>query len=122
MPPYRKRSLLQTIDFQRVFGRFCLTIVDFKGLQAAVARQEGCQVLAFMGGFQFAEKIADVLARVDFIVFAALVHRVHEGVVHRRALASDIAGIAEVHLEFPYAPLADVVRHLIFKYLRLLGT
>lgn len=118
MPPYRKRSPLQPIDFQRVFGRFCLTIVDFKGLQAAVARQEGCQVLAFMGGFQFAEKIADVLARVDFIVFAALDHRVHEGVVHRRALASDIAGIAEVHLEFPYALLADVVRHLIFKYLR----
>ena len=29
-----------------------LTIVDFKGLQAAVARQECCQVLAFMGGFQ----------------------------------------------------------------------
>lgn len=65
-----------------------------------------------MGGFQFAEKIADVLARVDFIVFAALDHRVHEGVVHRRALDSDIAGIAEVHLEFPYALLADVVRHL----------
>lgn len=114
-----KRSLLQPIDFQRVFGRFCLTIVDFKGLQAAVARQEGCQVLAFMGGFQFAEKIADVLAGVDFIVFAALDHRVHEGVVHRRALASDIAGIAEVHLEFPYALLADIVRHLdisAFKY------
>lgn len=72
-----------------------------------------------MGGFQFAEKIADVLARVDFIVFAALDHRVHEGVVHRRALASDIAGIAEVHLEFPYALLADIVRHLdisAFKY------
>lgn len=72
-----------------------------------------------MGGFQFAEKIADVLARVDFIVFAALDHRVHEGVVHRRALASDIAGIAEVHLEFPYALLADIVRHLDisdFKY------
>ena len=66
-----KRSLLQPIDFQRVFGRFCLTIVDFKGLQAAVARQEGCQVLAFMGGFQFAEKIADVLAGVDFIVFCS---------------------------------------------------
>ena len=114
-----KRSLLQPIDFQRAFGRFCLTIVDFKGLQAAVARQEGCQVLAFMGGFQFAEKIADVLARVDFIVFAALDHRVHEGVVRRRALASDIAGIAEVHLEFPYALLADIVRHLdisAFKY------
>lgn len=119
MPPYRKRSLLQPIDFQRAFGRFCLTIVDFKGLQAAVARQEGCQVLAFMGGFQFPEKIADVLARVDFIVFAALDHRVHEGVVHRRALASDIAGITEVHLEFPYALLADIVRHLdisAFKY------
>ena len=78
----RKRSLLQPIDFQRAFGRFCLTIVDFKGLQAAVARQEGCQVLAFLGGFQFAEKMADVLAWVDFIVFAALDHRVHEGVVH----------------------------------------
>lgn len=54
-----------------------------------------------MGGFQFAEK------------------RVHEGVVHRRALASDIAGIAEVHLEFPYAMLADIVRYLdisVFKY------
>ncbi len=116
---YGKRSLLQPIDFQLVFGRFCLTIVDFKGLQAAVARQEGCQVLAFMGGFQFAEKIADVLARVDFIVFAALNHRVHEGVVRRGALASDIAGIAEVHLEFPYALLADIVRHLdisAFKY------
>ena len=46
-----------------------------------------------MGGFQFAEKIADVLARVDFIVFADLDHRVHEGVVRRRALASDIAGL-----------------------------
>lgn len=72
-----------------------------------------------MGGFQFAEKIADVLAGVDFIVFAALDHRVHEGVVRRRALASDIAGIAEVHLEFPYALLADIVRHLdisAFKY------
>ena len=72
-----------------------------------------------MGGFQFAKKIADVLARVDFIVFAALDHRVHEGVVRRRVLASDIAGIAEVHLEFPYALLADIVRHLdisAFKY------
>ena len=38
-------------------------------------------------------KIADVLARVDFIVLAALDYRVHEGVVHRRALASDIAGL-----------------------------
>lgn len=77
-----------------------------------------------MGGFQFAEKIADVLARVDFIVFAALDHRVHEGVVHRRALASDIAGIAEVHLEFPYALLADIVRHLdisAFKYTFIAG-
>ena len=89
-PGEGKRSLLQPIDFQWVFGRFCLTIVDFKGVQSAVARQEGCQVLAFMGGFQFAEKIADVLARGDFIVFAALDHRVHEGVVHRRTLASDI--------------------------------
>ena len=119
MPPYRKHSLFQPIDFQRAFGRFCLTIVDFKGLQAAVARQEGCQVLAFMGDFQFAEKIADILAGVDFIVFAVLDNQVHEDVVHRRALASDIAGIAEVHLEFPYALLADIVRYLdisAFKY------
>lgn len=72
-----------------------------------------------MGGFQFAEKIANVLAMADFIVFAALDHRVHEGVVRRRALASDIAGIAVVHLEFPYALFADIVQHLdisVFKY------
>lgn len=50
-------------------------------LEAAVARQKATQVLAFAGGFQFAEEVADVLSRIDFIVPATLDSGVHEGIV-----------------------------------------
>ncbi len=53
-----------------------------------------------------------VFARVDVVQTAALDHRVHEGVVSGRALAPDVARVAQVHLELAHRLFGDVVRYL----------
>lgn len=70
------------------------------------------EVIAVPVGFQPVQQMLQVRARVGVVESAALDDRVHEGVVRRGTLATDVAHIAQVHLELAHRLLRDALRYL----------